>query len=175
MSIPNKVQPMRSGIVGTLADDSPKRVIPCFMDYTFNAGTENHATPSRAVCFVDADKNTVEPGGSSGGIFAGLILGNERVPSNSRESWYATGDQVEVIQMGSVFVNIDDVSGQAGFATAAVGDKINYEKTTGKLAVGTADSSFIEIKGAVITDISPYVSGVGTRLAKITLNGPVPA
>lgn len=166
MAIPNHVKPMRSGVVGTLANDGPKRVKSYVLNYTFNASTENHATPSRAVS-VAAD-GTVHPGKGDGAVFAGLILGNQRVLSKTGESWHSSGEQIEVISMGEVFVNIDNSTDNPSSA-AAVGGKVYFEATTGKLVAGS--SSSVEIKGAIITEVD--AGDKPTRLCKITLTGNV--
>lgn len=166
MAIPNHVKPMRSGVVGTLANDGPKRVKSYVLNYEFNASTENHATPSRAVS-VAAD-GTVHTGKGDNAVFAGLILGNQRVLSKTGESWFASGDVIEVISMGEVFVNIDDSTDNPSSA-AAVGGKVYFEATTGKLFAGSTGT--VEIKGAIITEVDSNASGV--RLCKITLTGNV--
>ena len=165
MSIPSTFKAIRSGIVGTLANDGPRRVAKVVLKYTFSSVTENFATPSRAVTFDPTD-GTVAPGGA--GVFAGLILGNERVASPNGESWYATGETIEVIQFGEVFVNIDDFSGNPSSA-AAVGGSVYYQNTTGKLAAASG-GGYTKIAGAVITAVDGNASG--TRLARVVLNGP---
>lgn len=166
MAIPNHVKPMRSGVVGTLANDGPKRVRPYALSYEFNATTENHATPSRAVS-VAAD-GTVHTGKGDNAVFAGLILGNQRVLSKTGESWYANGDVIEVISMGEVFVNIDNSDDNPSSA-AAVGGKVYFEAATGKLVAGSEGT--VEIKGAIITEVD--AGDKPTRLCKITLTGNV--
>lgn len=166
MAIPNSAKPMRSGVVGTLANDGPKRVKAFVLNYDFDADTENHATPSRAVS-VAAD-GTVHTGKDNGAVFAGLILGNQRVLSKTYESWHSSGDQIEVISMGEVFVNIDDTTDNPSSA-AAVGGKVYFEATTGKLVAGSTGS--VEIKGAIITEVDD--NSTGARLCKITLTGNV--
>ena len=166
MAIPNHVKPMRSGVVGTLANDGPARIKAYVLNYTFNASTENHATPSRAVS-VAAD-GTVHTGKDNGAVFAGLILGNQRVLSKTGESWHSSGDQIEVISMGEVFVNIDN-SGDNPSNAAAVGGKVYFEAATGKLFAG--DTGTVEIKGAIITEVD--AGDKPTRLCKITLTGNV--
>lgn len=166
MTIPNHVKPMRSGVVGTLANDSPKRIKTYVLSYDFSATTENHATPSRAVS--EASDGTVHTGKDDGAVFAGLILGNQRVLSKTGESWHSSGDQIEVISMGEVFVNIDNSTDNPSTA-AAVGGKVYFEAATGKLFAGSTGT--VEIKGAIITEVDSNASGV--RLCKITLTGNV--
>lgn len=167
MAIPNHVKPMRSGVVGTLANDGPKRVRPYVLNYDFNASTENHATPSRAVSV--ALDGTVHTGkGDNDAVFAGLILGNQRVLSKTGESWHSSGDVIDVVSMGEVFVNIDNSTDNPSSA-AKVGGKVYFEATTGKLFAGS--TSTVEIKGAIITEVD--AGDKPTRLCKITLTGNV--
>lgn len=169
MAIRNSVRPMRSGIVGTLASEGPQRAGKAVLNYTFDADTQNHATPSRAVTFAADGSGTVQPGGA--GVFAGLILGNERVLSSNNESWYSDGDAVEFLEMGEIFANIDnsDATPDNPSSAAAVGGKVYFEPATGKL-FAAATGSMTEIKGAVITAVDAGDSP--TRLVKIMLNGP---
>lgn len=166
MAIPNHVKPMRSGVVGTLANDGPKRVKSYVLNYEFSAATENHATPSRAVSV--ASDGTVHTGKDVGAVFAGLILGNQRVLSKTGESWFASGDVIEVISMGEVFVNIDNSEDNPSSA-AAVGGKVYFDATTGKLFAGAVGT--VEIKGAIITEVD--AGDKPTRLCKITQTGNV--
>jgi hypothetical protein len=166
MAIPNHAKPMRSGVVGTLANDGPKRVKSYVLNYEFNAATENHATPSRAVS--EAADGTVHPGKGNNAVFAGLILGNQRVLSKTGESWFASGAVIEVISMGPIFVNIDNSTDNPSSA-AKVGGKVYFEATTGKLFAGS--TSTVEIKGAIITEVD--AGDKPTRLCKITLTGNV--
>lgn len=168
MAIPNSAKPMRSGVVGTLANDGPKRVKSYVLNYTFNATTENHATPSRAVS-VAAD-GTVHTGKDNGAVFAGLILGNQRVLSKTGESWHSSGEQIEVISMGEVFVNIDNSASDPS-SGAEVGGKVYFEPTTGKLFASNTVTTNVEIKGAIITEVD--AGDKPTRLCKITLTGNV--
>lgn len=175
MAIPNTVQTMRAGVAGTLAKEGPTRVSKYILDYTFNAATENHATPSRAVCFKDAAAGTVNPGDTGGQVFAGLLLGNERVLSDAGDSWYNNGDTAEVVIFGEMFVNIDEnndttVANQA----LAVGDTLYFEKATGKLMAGpdANQGNYTQIKGCVVTGISNYVARGRARLARVALTGP---
>lgn len=169
MSIRNSVRPMRSGIVGTLASEGPLRAGKAILDYTFSESTENHATPSRAVTFAADGSGTVQPGGT--GVFAGLILGNERILSDNDESWYSDGDAIEFLEMGEIFANIDnsEATPDNKSSVAAVGGKVYFEPATGKLFAAST-GSMTEIKGAVITAVDAGDSPV--RLVKIMLNGP---
>lgn len=169
MAIPSTYKVMRSGIVGTIADDGPRRVKKVILGV--DPANEKLATPSRAACYVDTTSEVVEPGGD--GKFAGIILGNERVLSDVGDSWYAKGDGIEVMQMGAVFVNIDNHADNPSSA-AARGGKVYYETATGKLfaAVGTGGAVGVEIPDAYIESIDD--GSKPTRLAKIVLNGPRP-
>lgn len=161
MAIPNTARSQRSYIAGMIASDGPTRVDTAVLKYTLDAsGTENFATPSRA-CTYHATDETVAPGGT--GVFAGLIVGNMRVPSNAQESWYQSGDVIELMTMGEIAVNIDNDT-----AAVAVGGKVYFDQANGKLCAASGQDR-TEIKGAVITKIGVTAD---PRLAVISLTGP---
>ena len=164
MTIPNTAKAQKSYIVGALSHESPSRVNTAIIDYTFDASVENFATPSRA-CTYNSGTDTVAPGGD--GVFAGLILGNERIASDDGSSWYKKGDKVELVEMGRVAVNID-----LAISDVARGAAVHYQKTTGKLGAGLGDgTTTITIKNAVITDHGD--KSATPCLALVTLTGPV--
>lgn len=167
MAIPNTAKSQRSYIAGMIAFESPRRIKTAVLKYTLDAsGKENFATPSRA-CTYDATDETVAPGGS--GVFAGLIVGNMRVPSNAQESWYQSGDVIELMTMGEMAVNID-----LAISDVARGASVHYQKTNGKLGAGVGNgTTTITIKNAVITDHGD--KSANPCLALVTLNGPVGA
>jgi hypothetical protein len=163
MSIPNTAKQQNSYIVGVLSHESPSRVSTAIVDYDLDTSVENYATPSRA-CTYNADDETVAPGGD--GVFAGLILGNERVPSDG-ESWYAKGDKVELVEMGRVAVNID-----LAINDVARGAAVHFQKDNGKLGAGDGNgTTTITIKNAVITEHGDKAKS--PCLALVTLTGPV--
>ena len=169
MAIPNTAQVQRSYIAGMIASESPARIKTAVLKYTLDAtGAENFATPSRA-CTYDATDETVAPGGS--GVFAGLIVGNQRVPSSAQESWYQSGDTIELMTMGEIAVNIDN-SDTDPSSTAVVGGKVYFEPASGKLFASN-NGGHTEIPNAVITKIDNNTTGA--RLAVIALTGPVGA
>lgn len=171
MSIPNTAAAMRSGIVGTIAHVGPTRVDTAILKYTLDPVTaQNFATPSRG-CSVAAD-GTVYPGQADSDTFAGLLVGNQRIVNNTGDSWHATGDQVELMQMGEMWVNIDNSTG-APSSAATVGGRVYYGKASGKLFSGADTNANLEIKGAVIVAIDD--GSKPTRLARVALNGPQPA
>ena len=169
MAIPNNAAQQRSYIAGMIASVGPTRVDTAVLKYTLDATvTENFATPSRA-CTVNNDGETVAPGGT--GVFAGLIVGNMRVQSDSQESWYKSGDVIELMQMGEIAVNIDN-SADDPSSGAVVGGPVYYHSDNGKLLASNTLTSadIIQIKGAVITKIDG--GRKPTRSAVITLTGP---
>ena len=169
MAIPNTAKSQRSYIAGMIAFESPLRIKTAVLKYTLDAsGDENFATPSRA-CTYDATDETVAPGGS--GVFAGLIVGNMRVPSNAQESWYQSGDVIELMTMGEIAVNIDNANNNPSSA-AAVGGKVYFDPDNGKL-FAAATGSKTEIPNATIIRIDENTSP--TRLAVVSLTGPVGA
>lgn len=164
MAIPNTVTQMRSGIVGTLAKESPSRVRTAILDYDLDTEAQNDAAPSRACTYTD--DRTVTTGGT--GEFAGLILGNQRVLSDAGESLHQSGDVVELVVMGEMFVNIDLGTDPKR------GDGVYFENATGKLGAGTAGEGQTQIANAVIDAVGDdgYLPGKPT-LARIVLTGPV--
>ena len=168
MAIPYNAAQQRSYIAGMIASDGPTRIDTAVLKYTLDAtGTENFATPSRA-CTLNVDGETVAPGGK--GVFAGLIVGNMRVPSSAQESWYQNGDVIELMQMGEIAVNIDS-SADDPSSGAVVGGPVYYHSDNGKLFASNTQSSadIIQIKGAVITKIGVSAD---PRIAVISLTGP---
>lgn len=164
MSIPNAAKQQNSYFAGMLSHESPSRVSTAIVDYTLDTDVENYATPSRACTYV-GETDTVAPGGA--GVFAGLILGNERVPSESGQTWYQKGDKVELVEMGRIAVNID-----LEIAKVARGAAVHFQKNNGKLGAGTGDGTdTITIKNAVITDYGD--KNKSPCLALVTLTGPV--
>ena len=162
MAIPNNAAQQRSYIAGMIASEGPTRVDTAVLKYTLSG--ENFATPSRA-CTLNSDGETVAPGGT--GVFAGLIVGNQRVLSDRGESWHQNGDVIELMQMGEIAVNFDNEDGT--FAAPAVGGPVWFEKSTGKLRTAQSDTDNTQIKGAVITKIGVSAD---PQLAVITLTGP---
>lgn len=164
MTIPNTAKQQNSYFAGILSHESPSRVSTAIVDYTLDTDVENYATPSRA-CTYNADNETVAPGGD--GVFAGLILGNERVPSDGGQAWYEKGDKVELVEMGRVAVNID-----LAIEDVERGAAVHFQKDNGKLGAGVGNgTTTITIKNAVITDHGD--KNKSPCLALVTLTGPV--
>lgn len=164
MTIPNTAKQQNSYFAGLLSHESPSRVSTAIVDYTLDTDVENYATPSRA-CTYNAGTDTVAPGGD--GVFAGLILGNERVPSDADQTWYQKGDKIELVEMGRVAVNID-----LAISDVARGAAVHFQKDNGKLGAGTGDgTTTITIKNAVITEHGD--KSKSPCLALVTLTGPV--
>lgn len=164
MTIPNTAEQQRSYFAGLLSHESPSRVSTAILDYDLDTDVENYATPSRA-CTYNADNKTVAPGGD--GVFAGLILGNERVPSDAGQTWYQKGDKVELVEMGRVAVNID-----LAIEDVERGAAVHFQKDNGKLGAGAGNgTTTITIKNAVITDYGD--KSKSPCLALVTLTGPV--
>ena len=126
----NSAKPMRSGIAGMLSRDSGAVPEPYVLKYDFVEADENYATPSRVVSI--ASDGTVYPGNKGTDTVLGIILGNERVVSGSQESWFKSGDTVEVLRAGYIFGNIDD-GGATLFAD------VKYEKKSGKTMMAGTD------------------------------------
>ena len=126
----NNANPMRSGIAGMLSRDSGNIVESYVLKYDFVEANENFATPSRVVSL--ASDGTVYPGNTGTDPVIGILVGNMRVVSDSQESWFKSGDTVEVLRAGYIFGNIDG-GGATLFAD------VKYEKKSGKtMMTGTA-------------------------------------
>ena len=119
----NNARPMRSGIAGMLSRDSGYIVESYVLKYTFVQADENYATPSRVVSL--AADGTVYPGNTGTDAVVGILVGNMRVVSDGQESWFKSGDTVEVLRAGYIFGNID-----GGSATLFA--DVKYEKKSGK-------------------------------------------
>ena len=126
----NNARPMRSGIVGMLSRDSGNIVESYVLKYTFVEADENYATPSRVVS-IAAD-GTVYPGNTGTDTVIGILVGNMRVVSDGQESWFKSGDTVEVLRAGYIFGNID-----GGSATLFA--DVKYEKKSGKTMMTGTD------------------------------------
>ena len=118
----NNARPMRSGIAGMLSRGEGIRE-PYVLKYTFVQADENYATPSRVVSL--AADGTVYPGNTGTDPVVGILVGNMRVVSDGQESWFKSGDTVEVLRAGYIFGNIDG-GGATLFAD------VKYEKKSGK-------------------------------------------
>ena len=126
----NNAKPMRSGIAGMLSRDSGNIVESYVLKYDFVEANENYATPSRVVSL--AADGTVYPGNTGTDPVVGILVGNMRVVSDSQQSWFKSGDTVEVLRAGYIFGNID-----GGSATLFA--DVKYEKKSGKtMMTGTA-------------------------------------
>lgn len=119
----NSANSMRSGIAGMLSRDSGYIVESYILKYTFVEADENYATPSRVVSI--ATDGTVYPGNTGTDPVIGILVGNMRVISDGQESWFKSGDTVEVLRAGYIFGNIDG-GGATLFAD------VKYEKKSGK-------------------------------------------
>ena len=126
----NNANSMRSGIAGMLSRDSGKIVESYVLKYTFVQADENYATPSRVVSL--ASDGTVYPGNTGTDAVVGILVGNMRVVSDGQESWFKSGDTVEVLRAGYIFGNID-----GGSATLFA--DVKYEKKSGKTMMTGTD------------------------------------
>ena len=126
----NNARPMRSGLAGMLSRDSEYIVESYVLKYTFVQADENYATPSRVVSL--ASDGTVYPGNTGTDPVIGILLGNMRVVSDNQESWFKSGDTVEVLRSGYIFGNID-----GGGATLF--GNVKYEKKSGKTMMTGTD------------------------------------
>ena len=119
----NSAKPMRSGIAGMLSRDSGYIVESYVLKYDFVEADENFATPSRVVSL--ASDGTVYPGNTGTDPVLGILVGNMRVVSDGQQSWFKSGDTVEVLRAGYIFGNING-GGATLFAD------VKYEKKSGK-------------------------------------------
>ena len=126
----NSAKPMRSGIAGMLSRDSGNIVESYVLKYDFVKANENFATPSRVVSL--ASDGTVYPGNTGTDTVIGILVGNMRVVSDGQESWFKSGDTVEVLRAGYIFGNID-----GGSATLFA--NVKYEKKSGKTMMTGTD------------------------------------
>ena len=125
----NNANSMRSGIAGMLSRGEGIRE-PYVLKYTFVQADENYATPSRVVSI--ASDGTVYPGNTGTDKVLGILVGNMRVVSDGQESWFKSGDTVEVLRAGYIFGNIDG-GGATLFAD------VKYEKKSGKTMMTGTD------------------------------------
>ena len=126
----NSAKPMRSGIAGILSRDSGYIVESYVLKYDFVEADENYATPSRVVSL--ASDGTVYPGNTGTDTVLGILVGNMRVVSDGQQSWFKSGDTVEVLRSGYIFGNIDG-GGATLFAD------VKYEKKSGKTMMTGTD------------------------------------
>ena len=126
----NNARPMRSGIAGMLSRDSGCIVESYVLKYDFVEADENFATPSRVVSL--ASDGTVYPGNTGTDTVLGILVGNMRVVSDGQQSWFKSGDTVEVLRAGYIFGNID-----GGNATLFA--DVKYEKKSGKTMMTGTD------------------------------------
>ena len=126
----NSAKSMRSGIAGMLSRDSGNIVESYVLKYDFVEANENFATPSRVVSL--ASDGTVYPGNTGTDTVLGILVGNMRVVSDGQQSWFKSGDTVEVLRAGYIFGNID-----GGSATLFA--NVKYEKKSGKTMMTGTD------------------------------------
>ena len=126
----NSAKPMRSGIAGMLSRDSGNIVESYVLKYDFVEADENFATPSRVVSL--ASDGTVYPGNTGTDTVLGILVGNMRVVSDGQQSWFKSGDTVEVLRAGYIFGNID-----GGSATLFA--NVKYEKKSDKTMMTGTD------------------------------------
>ena len=126
----NSAKPMKSGIAGMLSRDSGYIVESYVLKYDFVEADENFATPSRVVSL--ASDGTVYPGNTGTDTVLGILVGNMRVVSDGQQSWFKSGDTVEVLRAGYIFGNID-----GGSATLFA--NVKYEKKSGKTMMTGTD------------------------------------
>ena len=125
----NNANSMRSGIAGMLSRGEGIRE-PYVLKYTYVQADENHATPSRVVSL--APDGTVYPGNKGTDPVIGILVGNMRVVSDGGESYFKSGDTVEVLRSGYIFGNIDGGS-------ATLFGNVKYEKKSGKTMMTGTD------------------------------------
>ena len=126
----NSANSMRSGIAGMLSRDSGNIVESYVLKYTFVEADANHAVPARVVSL--AADGTVYPGNTGTDPVIGILVGNMRVVSDGQESWFKSGDTVEVLRAGYIFGHID-----GGGATLF--GNVKYEKKSGKTMMTGTD------------------------------------
>ena len=126
----NNANSMRSGIAGMLSRDSGNIVESYVLKYTFVQADENFATPSRVVSL--ASDGTVYPGNTGTDTVIGILVGNMRVVSDGQESWFKSGDTVEVLRAGYIFGHIEGGS-------ATLFGNVKYEKKSGKTMMTGTD------------------------------------
>ena len=119
----NSARPMRSGSAGMLSRDSGNIIESYVLKYTLVPADVNYALPARVVSL--ASDGTVYPGNTGTDPVIGILVGNMRVVSDGQESWFKSGDTVEVLRSGYIFGNID-----GGSATLFA--DVKYEKKSGK-------------------------------------------
>ena len=129
-AILNNARHMISGFFGMLSRDSGNIVESYVLKFTSVQADNNYAIPARIVNL--ATNRTVYPGNTGTDPVIGILVGNMRVVSDGQESWFKSGDTVEVLRAGYIFGNIDG-GGATLFAD------VKYEKKSGKtMMTGTA-------------------------------------
>jgi hypothetical protein len=121
-AILNSAKPMISGFFGMLSRDSGNIVESYVLKYTYVQADFNYAGPSKVVSL--AADGTVYPGNTGTDPVIGILVGNMRVVSDSQESWFKSGDTVEVLRAGYIFGHING-GGATLFAD------VKYDKKSG--------------------------------------------
>src|SRR5690606_32815615 len=118
MAIPNTARTaLLSGFPGNLSHDGPTRAASCVLKTT----TEANNVFGRAFTYEDADKETVQAGGT--GVFAGIMINPKAYAIDT--DYAANGTVAEFLTMGEVYVEIKGSS-------PAIGNKVYFIPATGE-------------------------------------------
>jgi len=151
---------MATGVVGELAFEGPLRAAP----YILRSGNAANNVIGRA--FTEVSEGVAQAGGS--GRFAG-ILANPKVYASAgtpadgtlAPSLVLRNEELgELVDMGILYVNLT--------TTASVGDRVQYDLTTGELS---ALPAVVEATGSIatttltVTDVSQGTLAVGQAIS----------
>lgn len=174
MSIRNTIAKMRSGLIGSLAYDGPKRVATKILDSTKTVGSETSAVPNVfGHAFTLKSEDSAQAGGD--GQFIGILINPHAYAIDSSDA--KNGTTGELLHMGEVFVKL-----YASVATGktptepVVGGKVYFVVETGALTADATDqaataTAHTEIKGAVLSRHKPKVDLDGNFLAVVSFTG----
>lgn len=144
------------GVVGEFAFDSPRRVHA----YTLDSASEANNVVGRV--FTVKSQGIAQAGGDNG-VFAGILINPKTYAvdgiynNDSGDLTIPNGNVVELCTMGEIYIKLG--------GSAAIGDALKYNDTTGVIASGSPSAGETAIPNAKVTSFT--VGGAG--LAVITL------
>lgn len=155
MTIPSTARTKQlSYVPGNISHDGPTRALSAVIKTTVEANN----VFGRAFTFADTDKETVQAGGGSPAVFAGIMINPKNYMIDN--AYAANGTVAEFVHMGEVAVTIIG-------SAPKIGDPVYFVSATGALTLTPSGNRLIN--GAFIVRHMPSTNGA--ILAVISLTG----
>lgn len=149
------------GVVGEFAKDSPHRVDP----YILNSADAAYNVVGR-VFIVSAEGVAAAGGTVTAGTLAGILVSPKSYVSGGTSAGgtlaptltLRNGEVGELCTMGEIIVAVP--------ASAAIGDAVKYNTTTGVIGTGSPSAGEAALPNAYVTQLTPAAAGLA--IIKIT-------